>query len=488
MQELSQATTDATTPHDDVTRFHRASFPRVQLRVAGDADADAIDRTVALFCGVEAATNRASEISRELDDAIASLAPFVISRQYCVSQEKAPPPVDLRLCFDLKQTSAERINALVERVHEAQRPQAFAVRITSLHPTDYWSRHDSDWEYASTLRVPLSQRTLALDTDWALARDIGVPTTTVIRFREALRWSLQLPQEAVMSPPRETSAGVQHLTFRKGFDDEGMPALCSALPHTQCLESLTIAAAGGWSSFICTEDIVWLGYALFHPDTSASTWRRLRLSYLDYNRMSKTPPVLHMMARGNNLRADWNAPTKLVDWYFTATLRAGAVLFLDFGDDDGGETHTDRLARDTRMDVCVASTDLAELSEMVTVVAPGFGFAFVSRDDIVSIEARAPGRPRLSSLGIRGCDLSRDDVKTILTHSATTLQDVMLDPFGDLVRWRPSRAVVLALLSVVACERQRDAKSGSAVRRLDRDLVTLIASFSDQELCVLPLP
>ncbi|GLE05774.1 hypothetical protein PINS_up014822 [Pythium insidiosum] len=464
------------------TLFQTAVFPRVQLRVTGDGAT--IDRAVSLFCGVETATTSHSEISRELDDVIASLAPFV----YGSSEVMAPPPsppIELRLCFDLKQTSTKQINALVERVHEAQRvggDTTFRVHIQSLYPTDYWSRNESDWTYASTLRVPLSERTLALDTDWATARDVGIHINTVLRFRDALRWSLQLrvPQP-LSSAASETSAGVQHLTFMKGFDDEGMPALCSALPHTQCLESLVVEASDSWASWIHTNDIVWLGYALFHPDTSASTWRRLRLSGLDHNRDSTTPSVLHMMARGNNLLANWDAPSEFVDYYFSATIQAGAVIRLGFRDGP-----TDRLEEPTRMDVCVTSTNLEDLPEMVTVVVPGFGLGRIARDDVVSIEARAPGRPHFSAVSIEVCDLTREDVVTLLERSAATLQYVNLDPYEDLVRWRPSRCALVAFLSVVTHYRRRESDQSNAMARLDRDLMTLIASFGDQELCVLP--
>ncbi|GLD98951.1 hypothetical protein PINS_up007669 [Pythium insidiosum] len=470
---------------DYATLFQTAVFPRVQLRVAGDGAT--IDRAVSLFCGVETATTSPSEISRELDDAIASLAPFVHGSSEVMALPP-PPPIELRLCFDLKQTSTKQINALVERVHEAQcvgGDTTFRVHIQSLYPTDFRSRNESDWTYASTLRVPLSERTLALDTDWATARDVGIRLNTVLRFREALRWSLQLrvPQ-SLSSAASETSAGVQHLTFMKGCDDQGMPALCSALPHTQCLESLMVKSSGSWGSH---NDILWLGYALFHPDTSASTWRRLMLSrvghnrYVGHNHFFKTPSMLHMMARGNNLLANCDAPSEFVDYYFSATIQAGAVIRLGFRDG-----HTDRLEEPTRMDVCVTSTNLEELPDMVTVVVPGFGLGRIARDDVVSIEARAPGRPRLSAVNIEGCDLTPDDIVTLLEGAATTLQYVDLDPFEVLIRWRPSRCALVAFLSVVTHYRRRESDQSNAVARLDRDLMTLIASFGDQELCVSP--
>ncbi|KAJ0404354.1 hypothetical protein P43SY_001474 [Pythium insidiosum] len=105
----------------------------------------------------------------------------------------------------------------------------------------------------------------------------------------------------------------------------------------------------------------------------------------------------------------------------------------------------------------------------------------VNREDVIAIEARPPGRPFLTALAIES-DFEREDIATIIQHSAKTLRWVSVESDEDLIQWRPSMDAIVAMLSVVSHSRRKDSQQFHAVSRLDRDVVTLIASFLEQEL------
>ncbi|KAJ0410041.1 hypothetical protein ATCC90586_006434 [Pythium insidiosum] len=441
---------------DDHKVFPSVSFPRVQLCIGGDGDT--IDRVAGVFCGLEYDELASSETRQQLREAVARLDPFTKKETLAATQ-----PIELRLCFDLERTSPERINSLVRRIRNASDA---VCAIQALYPTVH-----SPWQHVSQLELPIVHHAALLRIDWMQARDMGAFVQDILRLRDELRWTLQIDTE------HSRCRGPAHVEFLKGFDDEGMPALCSALPHTRCVESLSIVAADEWAHWMNNNDIAWLGYALFHPDTPTSTWRRLALLNIT---MSESRPMLARMARGQNLLCDVNDPNDLVDFYFTATIRAGAIV--NYGlDVHSRKPSTERLKNTTRMDVLVKSCDLSQLPASVTVVVPAFGLARVNREDVIAIEARPPGRPFLTALAIES-DFEREDIATIIQHSAKTLRWVSVESDEDLIQWRPSMDAIVAMLSVVSHSRRKDSQQFHAVSRLDRDIVTLIASFLEQEL------
>ncbi|KAJ0393430.1 hypothetical protein ATCC90586_008994 [Pythium insidiosum] len=436
------------------TLFRNVVFPPVRLCVVGGGDT--IDRIVGLFCGVDVDVGLLGNIPGELDAMIATLTPLASRERLVTSQT-----VEMTLCFELRSTSPARINALVQRTRDQRQHHCEGIAplipefvVSLLFPAVQW-----DWETLSELQLPLEFYSLAIIDDWH-GRDLDGIVEHVGLFRESLRWALQLPpQESCATPSAGT--GVRHFEFVKAFDFEDIPALCSALPHTRSLESLTVTTAFLWKQDLKVEDLMWLG-----------------LDGLKYNHSEQTRSVLAMMARGNNIMSNVDDPSDYVDGYYTATIRPGATLTL-LGTDPG-DIVSQQLQHWTKLDVCgVDSTDLDDLIDMMLVVVPLCGMAFIDKQDIVAIEVRPPGRPQLTALSIQGCELLRDDIAAILEHSADTLRHVSLSTHRDLVRWRPSADVVVATLSVSAHYRRHD--ESKAWARFNRDIVALIASFLDQE-------
>ncbi|KAJ0397907.1 hypothetical protein P43SY_002415 [Pythium insidiosum] len=202
---------------------------------------------------------------------------------------------------------------------------------------------------------------------------------------------------SALNPNHERPGGVRYLTLNQGEDERAFSAICSALPYATVFDTLAIDTDPRWPS-LTRDDAAWLGYALFHPDTSSSTWRRLKIARV-----------------GDHIS----------DKYHTAEIRAGAVIRSKPTEDDGYVVET--LRETTEMDVCVESTDVSRLSEWVFVVVIGYGAAWVRREDVKHVVARAPGRPKLTELSVESSTLPPGMVPAIVALTRSSLQFLRLE-------------------------------------------------------------
>lgn len=140
-------------------------------------------------------------------------------------------------------------------------------------------------------------------------------------FMQYVKWCLCIGD----TPP---GAGVLKLGFPFHYEPRGMEGICSALPYTRCFKNLALYGLHmANDNQIRGQDLAWLAYALFHPDTASSTWTELEMRGLTYSSITMDADVIiEVMATGNNLLAALGLANETSESYFTATIKAGAVL------------------------------------------------------------------------------------------------------------------------------------------------------------------
>ncbi|KAJ0397904.1 hypothetical protein P43SY_002412 [Pythium insidiosum] len=376
--------------------FEGVAFPRLRLGFCRDpGNSTRLNHDVRVISGL---VHGHLDIQAEQQAALTTLGPFIRG-------ERLRKLSDIELCIDLSphatsELEANRLIALL-RSSSLDTPgldclsteeglESCGFQVTAVETEDWWTPYMSasyamHIQFGRHLDVPIARRRIlrqneSPDNDYVP----GFPT-----FREYLLWAL--------NPKRRRPGGIRHLTFAHRDDELAIPAICSALPFTTTLDTLTLDTADHWNNKIDYDDIAWLGYALFHPDTSSSAWKRLCISQL-YVRFKGNGDEFQLMAQGNNLARALGVTDHISDKYYKAAIRAGAVIRSKPTEDDGYVVET--LRETTEMDVCVKSTDVSRLSEWVFVVVIGYGAAWVRREDVEHVVARAPGRPKLTALDV----------------------------------------------------------------------------------------
>jgi hypothetical protein len=205
-----------------------------------------------------------------------------------------------------------------------------------------------------------------------------------------------------------TCARVQTLCLRRESLSAALLAMaCSALPHSQTFSVLHIMAPVPGKLYrprnrgcrikdlhvrpFTALDWAWLGYAIFHPDATDSTWHSL-----DINVDSIAPDALHvlsLMARGNNLAAVASkSHATICESYNTVRLRSKTVVYsLSARDAD--------VLYETETAVSACESNPPNVPDgWVRIVAPGHGFGWVHASSITAKSSRTPSGARLRGL------------------------------------------------------------------------------------------
>ncbi|TMW57862.1 hypothetical protein Poli38472_013336 [Pythium oligandrum] len=231
--------------------------------------------------------------------------------------------------------------------------------------------------------------------------------------------------------------------------DQDVAALCSALPHGRYLRSFSfsrsqspppvrrrsIARSFGHSaqpSDSSRHDWAWLGYALFHPATESSSWRELQLQNVQIT--AEAVQVLMSMARGNNLLAVLKHRQADCTSYTVARLACGAKIM---STTHAFTSHLVTLNEVQDVDVPgVSSTDLKALGKFVPVIIRGYGLAYTSRRNVVSLTPR-PASPTAWLTGLKIDAQNHDDpiarfLPDLLTMLGRNLEHLDIRRFGEV--------------------------------------------------------
>ncbi|GLE02689.1 hypothetical protein PINS_up011544 [Pythium insidiosum] len=317
--------------------------------------------------------------------------------------------IDLNALIDLLQRSEPPAGASTHDLALVVTAVDTGSRVTGYLSPDF-AQHISS---GRDLRVPIARRRIIRGAE---SSDGGDYVPGFSTFREYVLWALNLTQQATTeNSSTPTSGGIRHLMFGHGSDEYAVPAICSALPFARTLETFTLDSTHHWQNRLAATDVAWLGYALFHPATSSSTWKRLWIR--NVGNQYADPDAFALMADGNNLARALGLTDHISNAYFSAMIRSGAVLRSKPASDDGGVVEI--LSVTTEMDVCVESTDPSLLPEYVLVVVVGHGAAWVHRDSVERIVARPPGCPELTGLSIEGSHLPSRIFATLVQRVST---------------------------------------------------------------------
>ncbi|TMW62240.1 hypothetical protein Poli38472_009733 [Pythium oligandrum] len=329
-------------------------FPRVCL---SRAEPD----TCRTFCGLEPLEN--VDVASQLDEILTRLAPLV-------DEELVQRPIEHKLS-GIKSAREETETFVPELVkhlaseeesHDLRRPriilQELAYCWSSIGIHELWS-------------IPIA----ADEVSFATSED----TSSVDLARYIL--------SALHVRNSEDIAHVKVLRVaRKSVTASQFAALCSALQYARILHTLDFAK----SSRLTSQDVAWLGYALFHPDAATSSWWRLILTYA-LEECASAGQILQRMALGNHLTSILaGSLDETTSVYYSATFHPETEILVDL--------MTVIADASARYDVCVDSDDLSQLPDQVPVVVSGFGLGSVSKSSIAIIATRPPSPSVLTSL------------------------------------------------------------------------------------------
>lgn len=356
-------------------------FSRIKLNVSTSADYDVVQTCVSAFTGVNGESIGA-EVIRDLQR-LASIAGPRCSVQ---------PAVHVSMKLDLHKMEGSKVNGLIRSINQHKGdtqdqiiPSFCLVSIDAIDHCD--GAHCTDCasclEYGRQIETLLEKRELAIDD-----------TTDLVskqRFSLWLRDALRLNEKI--------SGGIRELCF---MHPHRMSAYLSAVPHARSLTTLKTPVGGTKKA-----DAAWLGYALFYPDSSSSTWMNLILSTQDPV-TEEFVDMLRLMAKRNNLTVALGIhdPRDAVSAYYRAVLRKQAPIFCKPSRFSPTITF---LSQPLALDACLSSTDRGLLPEWILVIVPGYGEAWARDTDIESIEVRQPGTSFVSSLAFVGEDIASFD-------------------------------------------------------------------------------
>ncbi|KAJ0403791.1 hypothetical protein ATCC90586_003783 [Pythium insidiosum] len=382
--------------------FDGVPFPRAQLVSCWNASDATLTGDLSVLCGRSVGS---AEVQAQLQTALQVLAPFVreerirdagtIETSMGFYRSDWQPAIDVAACLDVFRSSKRTESPSMHEKLACCEFQLLRV----------------DWvPFNRELNVPIKDQSIDCQTE-SPGEEFSPAFPT---FREYVL--------SALNPNHERPGGVRYLTLKQGDDERAFSAICSALPYATVLDTLAIDTDPRWPS-LTRDDAAWLGYALFHPDTSSSTWRRLKIARV--GGCEDRIRDFQLMAQGNNLARALGMTDHISDKYHTAEIRAGAVIRSKPTEDDGYVVET--LRETTEMDVCVESTDVSRLSEWVFVVVIGYGAAWVRREDVKQVVARAPGRPKLTALSVESSTLPSGMIPAIVALTRSSLQFLRLE-------------------------------------------------------------
>jgi hypothetical protein len=246
-------------------------------------------------------------------------------------------------------------------------------------------------------------------------------------------------------------------------------ALMSALPFARSTHSVDYSTMCiGQDDTFEQIDLPWLAYAIFHPNTTASSWCHLKLT--DLTLTEHSTHALTAMARGNNLLAVLTGTLPMSDAYYCAQLAPGTVVerepcwttdgLLSHGMQDTVFAAPLDESTPTTVDVCgIASPDSATWNEWVQVIIPAYGLGWVRASELHNVRAHSPSKSGLSAL--RLCRKHNfggvpNDPPEVLLHVLRPLgamlafldvseyNDVAASTMGDILRACPRLKTLIA--------------------------------------------
>lgn len=303
----------------------------------------------------------------------------------------------------------------------------------------------------SVLPVRLSKLSLCVET-------LGCQDPYSQFVREALGLE-QLTSSSTLSrwrPPTHMKSSPSPLVrlslVYEQLDAQRFVALFSALPHTRCLETLQLGSENADTLFPFSSLLVsWIGYAVFHPKTRSSRWRKLALQYWrsdgsephnELTQMLVNPLALLSVSRlaalvdivqqdeqrqgscANGMQSGSDGDERDVDCktlpftpskFQLAFVRGGAAV-REFRSIDADAWIT--LQCDVQLEMCEAGqrddTTERDANAFVRVLVPGFGFGWVLVRDVSSVTDWAIELPLMSPLTAFECDCVLPEMTTLL--------------------------------------------------------------------------
>lgn len=229
-----------------------------------------------------------------------------------------------------------------------------------------------------------------------------------------------------------TAALKQLSMMYESLDTQQFVALLSALPYTRSVEALQLASEGSDSYFeMSAIHAAWIGYALFHPRTQTSSWRRLSLRYwrrrdeartlmelvqmvVDPLRMLSTARLANHASGslrdgdleawqrdGGAKRADALFPVLRADKFQLARAKKGAQIYTKRSSDDDDEAPWITLQCEMRLEMCDVDDDACAFH---CVLVPGYGFGWIRKVDVVEVQEWVVEMPLVSPLTCFECD------------------------------------------------------------------------------------
>lgn len=246
-------------------------------------------------------------------------------------------------------------------------------------------------------------------------------------------------------PNAAPTAGLKQLIMMyESLDTRQFVALLSALPYTRSLEALQLASENADTYFdMSATHAAWIGYAIFHPRTQTSSWRRLSLRYWrsrdngDNDKNGDEDPGVSSMFEqmvvdplqllsttklamctfgrhylGNQLQSREVESAKrgggqlaLLSLRFDklqiAHTKKGALVY-DKRSHVGDNSPWITLQREMHLEMCDDGGDSA--CALYCVLLPGYGFGWIRKDDVKNVRDWVVELPLTSPLTWFECD------------------------------------------------------------------------------------
>lgn len=380
-------------------------FPRFRLAIRQLHD-QSVEASVRLFCGVPGEQLEPAD-RYKLEHVLGRLQPFIDTKRI-----KRGPAVSLACLvaygLDTPHPDWHRLRVgpalmkILDQVNTASYPASPSLeprfRIEEISfPTVLVLYNIADVRQLETL---FQKYDIEIDIS-----DCVIQPSVSVRGRAAITRSL-------LRLPGSGSVATSTTLHLSAGNASMLPAFASALPYTTSLRAVQLHAP----SRLGSHDLVWIAYALFHPDTPSSTWKSLELLKVGLSDHCIT--LLQSMARGNNLVAVLSGRPASSDGYYRATVAPQASIFAE-----PIRTWWQWLTSQTLLtvegsltvDVCdVTTEDVTLWDEWVAVIVPAYGLAWVQSSNIVHVEKREPTRSSLQSLRLTRLDFDlRDDARVV---------------------------------------------------------------------------
>lgn len=314
--------------------------------------------------------------------------------------------------------------------------------------------------------LPSSLPTQAAGTDPILARVFSDAPDRVASGRFFLE-VLQVPMKARVrlgSCPRPSDqlrlevGRLRELTLHRSVMDHHTFVCLFALPHTQTLQSLCLEESDALLPWKLRKlECAWLLYAIFHPFSATSSWRRLELRNCDPSCLAEALDLPHdrkleIVSVTRLFQLQRNKKRERMDLSRSAV---AGTLPLALPVTFGGKARELRIARLREGAVicafpdpastllCVVETETADVelcdlqtTHWVCMLVPGLGFGWVRRIDVELVEKWTPGGrqtrdnsaaplvPSLTSLVLKGECLTMARTQSLVRALGPSLESL----------------------------------------------------------------